>query len=114
MAKAMERNAVALLNHKEATARLSLNHQQAHEAARAIVTKSPIVARPTQDGFKPAAWASLGHQPEKKAVRETKEPKPDRSDSLRESSTCKERPTPRAGMGNSRHFVPWCDVKKKH
>nr|QJB21578.1 MAG: hypothetical protein [Microvirus sp.] len=43
----------------------------------------------------------------------TSEPKHDSSTPLRDAPTCKPRPDPRGGMGNSRVFVPWCE-KRKH
>lgn len=46
-------------------------------------------------------------------IKKTSEPKHERSDSLRDAPTCKPRPEPRGGMGNSRVFVPWCE-KRKH
>ena len=85
-------------------------------AAVAIVTpQNPMTPAVTLgEGVKPSSWASIRAKPETKSeTRKLKEAKPERSDHLREAPNCKERPEPKAGMGNSRHYVPWCDVKKK-
>lgn len=95
----------------------------------------PIGSKPStktkggvERGVSPRSWGSLGakplpvrearHLPEAKRtvsddVRPSTAAKHESSTPLRDGPTCKPRPHPRAGMGTSREFIPWCDVKKR-
>lgn len=95
----------------------------------------PIGSKPSknkrgvvEEGVSPSSWGSLGAKPlpvreahplpqAKRGVPDKVRPstsaKHDSSTPLRDGPTCKPRPQPKAGMGTSREFIPWCDVKKR-
>lgn len=78
-----------------------------HADARAAATKAGREGAPSKfDGFTPSPM----RKPEQKPKREQEHVS---STKLRDAPTCKPRPEPKPGMGTSREFIPWCDVKKR-
>lgn len=80
-------------------------HIDAHQAASKQIT-------PNREGRALPKWGDFKPQKQTALAQTKKVQEHDSSTKLRDAPTCKPRPQPLKGMGNSRDFIPWCDIKR--
>lgn len=115
-AKATETSSPTRQNQKQVSQSGTLRAAKS-DAARVATNReakpSKRVSPKVENPIKKTGGLRGGVPPEKnlqlQEKRKTKSvKKPERSENLRETNTCKSRPEKNHGMGTSRAFVPWC------